>query len=172
MFFSKIWFVLLAVVATVAFGMTVVITKPTIRGISKANAVSLDRTQHNVELMMRLEARDWLDAVSGMARDRQLVEVLELATDRKDDPGRLKARARGRLLSLTSGLDPSRRPKLMIVTDAKGKQIGRVGPGEDKYKPGVTGTSQSSRDNQLRCIENDVDRYKDKQSFGDLDRLL
>lgn len=139
MFLSKLWYLVLALVAAAAAAVALMAPRPAAREIREAHALGLDRVQHNAELMLRLQARDWIDAAAGMARDRTLVEVLEAATDKKSDVAQLKARATDRLLSLTSGLDKGRRPELMIVTDADGMQLTRVGPGEDKITPGKDG---------------------------------
>jgi len=139
MFFSKIWYIVVAVAAALAFGGALVVPKPAMREISKAAALGLDRTQHNAELLLRLGARDWIDAVAGLSADRKLVEVLELANDRRGDVAQLKARGTERLLTLTGKLPADRRPELMIAVDTKGKQIARVGPGDAKLKAGKDG---------------------------------
>jgi hypothetical protein len=139
MFFSKIWFVLLAVLAALACGVALVSSKPAVREVNQAKAESLDRIQHNADLLLRLQARDWIDAAAGMSRDRVLVESLERASDRKGDLKLLKQKVNGRLLSLTSGLKAQRRPELMIVTDSRGKQLTRVGEGEEKAVAGKVG---------------------------------
>ena len=139
MFFSKIWFVLLAVLAALACGVALVSSKPAVREVNQAKAESLDRIQHNADLLLRLQARDWIDAAAGMSRDRVLVESLERASDRKGDLKVLNQKVSGRLLSLTSGLKAQRRPELMIVTDARGKQLTRVGEGEERAEAGKVG---------------------------------
>jgi hypothetical protein len=139
MFFSKIWFVLLAVLAALACGVALVASKPAVREVNQAKAESLDRIQHNADLLLRLQARDWIDAAAGMSRDRVLVESLERASDRKGDLKVLNQKVSGRLLSLTSGLKAQRRPELMIVTDARGKQLTRVGEGEERADAGKVG---------------------------------
>lgn len=139
MFFSKIWYIVVAVAAALAFGGALVVPKPAMREISRASALGLDRTQHNAELLLRLGARDWIDAVAGLSGDRKLVEVLELANDHRGDLAQLKARGTERLLTLTGKLPADRRPELMIAVDSKGKQIARVGPGDSKLKAGKDG---------------------------------
>jgi hypothetical protein len=140
MFFSKIWFVLLAVLAAMACGVALVVSKPALREVNRAEAEGLDRIQHNTELILRLQARDWIDAAASLSRDRVLVETLEQASDtRAGDFTHLKGKAERRLRSLTKGLNDERRPELMIAVDVKGRQIVRLGPGQDKYTPGEVG---------------------------------
>ena len=141
MFFSKIWFLVVAAAATVAFGGALVLPKPFQREITKAKAIGLDRTQHNAELLLQRGARDWLDAAASMARDRKLVEVLEQASDRRGEMANHKARATERLLALTGSLPSNRRPELLIVVEGRGKQIARIGPGDNRFKAGEDGIS-------------------------------
>jgi hypothetical protein len=139
MFFSKIWFFVIAVVAMLAFGGALLMPKPALREINKAKAIGLDRTQHNAELLLRLSSRDWIDAVASLARDRKVVDVLEQASDRRGDIVQLKARATDRLLALINKLQSERRPELLIAVDIRGKQIARVGPGDNRFKAGQDG---------------------------------
>jgi hypothetical protein len=141
MFFSKIWFFVIAVVAMLALGGALLMTKPAHREINKANAIGLDRMQHNAELLLRLSSRDWIDAVASLARDRKVVDVLEQATDRRGDTAQLKARATDRLLALINKLQSERRPELLIAVDIRGKQVARIGPGDTKFKPGRDGVA-------------------------------
>jgi hypothetical protein len=139
MFLSKIWVFLLAIAAALAFGVALVVPRPAAREIAKSYAENLDRGQHNADLMLRLEARDWIDAVAKMAWDTTLVDVLEQASNRKGDFKQHQAKAGGRLLSLVGRLKSEFRPQLQIAVDYRGKQIARLGPGEDKLVPGETG---------------------------------
>jgi len=139
MFFSKIWFLVVALAAALAFGGALVVPKPGMREINKAKAAGLDRIQHNADLLLRLGAREWLDAATGISQDRKLVEVLEQASDRRGEMDQHKARATDRLLTLTNKLPSDRRPELLIAVDARGKQISRIGPGDVRFKPGVDG---------------------------------
>lgn len=139
MLFSKIWMALLAVAATAALALAFVAPKPLSRMAVQASAHELDRAQHVAELMLRLEARDWIDTAAKMARDRQVAALLEEVNNAPDQAARIKAKLEARLLDLSAMLPPAVRPELMIATDARGKQIFRMGPGEDDYTPGKHG---------------------------------
>ncbi len=139
MLFTKTWIVLLSVAATLAFGVALVAPGPAGRALTKASVDRLDADQQNAELMLRLEARDWIDTAAKMSRDRTLVEALEQASDGTGTVDQHKARLQGRLLTLVSMLKPETRPELVIALDVKGKQIYRMGIGEDQYKPGKDG---------------------------------
>jgi hypothetical protein len=139
MFFSRAWLVLLGLAATAAFGVALLLPKPAAREISRAEAAGLDRAQHNAQMMLRLEARDWIDTAAKMSRDSAIVEALDQATSGIGDPAEHKARVEARLLALVGSLRPEARPELLIAVDGKGKQIARVGSGEGKFTPGKDG---------------------------------
>ncbi len=141
MLVSKIWLVLLALAAAAGFATALVVPKPAHREIARAYAEHLDRGQHNAELILRLEARYWIDAVAKMAWDGQVVETLEQASNRRGELRTHQGKLQGRLLSLVGRFKAELRPQLLIAVDHRGKQIARVGPGEDKMTPGETGLS-------------------------------
>ena len=121
MFLAKIWFFLLAVVAIIAIGVAMVIPKPAYREVNKAYADSLDRVQHNAHLMLRLRARAWIDAVSGMARDRNLVTTLEQVTQELKGENPKTTTAQGRTKGLVVGnTDPDKAVGLCLR--ARGQQ--------------------------------------------------
>jgi hypothetical protein len=136
---SKIWLCLVVAAATVCFGLALLVPKPASREIATAQAESLDRKQQNAELMLRLESRNWIDTVAKLAADGVLVDGLEQATSRRGDMKGHQARISGRLLSLVSHIKAEMRPQLLIAVDYRGKQIARVGVGEDKVTPGEDG---------------------------------
>lgn len=139
MLFTKTWIVLLSLAAALALGMALVTPGPATRDLTQKVVENLDRAQHNAEMMLRLEARDWIDTAAKMARDKVLVEILSGASDRTGDMNTHKAKLQGRLLSLVSMLATEARPKLVIALDVNGKQIYRMGLGEDSYTPGKDG---------------------------------
>jgi len=139
MIFTKVWAVFLAVVLVVAFGMAVVAPRPMLHELSRSQAQNLDRAQHNAELMLRLETRDWIDTVAKISRDRVVVNVMDRACNRAGGLDQIKAKMQGRLLTLVSMLNADTRPELVIAVDNHGKQVFRMGPGEESYIPGRSG---------------------------------
>jgi hypothetical protein len=136
---SKIWVLVLGLALTAALGLALLVPKPAFREVSKAYAENLDRGQHNADLILRLEARDWIDAVAKLAWDGTLVDLLEQASNRRGDLKQHQAKIGGRMLALVGRIKADSRPQLLIAVDARGKQIARVGPGEDRFTPGEDG---------------------------------
>ncbi|MCA9667717.1 MAG: hypothetical protein KC503_19090 [Myxococcales bacterium] len=139
MWFTRVWIVLLAAAAGLALGIASVVSGPAGRDLTAIAMRGLDRMQHNAELLLRIQARDWIDTVSTLASDATVVSVLERASDGAKEVGKLRDRASSRLLTLLGQLKAEDRPKLVIAVDAQGKQVYRLGPGEERYRPGVDG---------------------------------
>jgi hypothetical protein len=136
---SKIWVLVLGLAVTAGVGLALLVPKPAFREVSKAYAENLDRGQHNADLVLRLESRDWIDAVAKMAWDGTLIDLLEQASNRRGDLKQHQAKAAGRMLALIGRIKADSRPQLLVALDARGKQIARVGPGEDRFTPGEHG---------------------------------
>jgi hypothetical protein len=139
MIVSRIWVVVLAVAAVTGLAIARLVPNPAAREITRTYAENLDRGQHNAELILRLEARDWIDAVAKMAWDGTVIDLLEQASNRRGDIKTHSGKLSGRLLSLLGLTRVEPRPQLIIAVDSRGKQISRVGPGEDNYAPGEDG---------------------------------
>jgi len=139
MLFTRTWIVLLSLAACLALGVALILPGPTSREMTKTVLADLDRSQHNAELMLRLEARDWIDTATKMARDRELVETLLAASDGIGVTTSHKTKLQERVLNLLNKLGVEDQPKLVIVVDANGKQIYRMGLGEDTYAAGKDG---------------------------------
>ena len=95
MLFTKTWIVLLSLAVSLALGMALVTPGPATRDLTQKVVENLDRAQHNAEMMLRLEARDWIDTAAKMARDRELVEVLLEASDGTGDIKTRRPSSRG-----------------------------------------------------------------------------
>src|SRR5512137_2192524 len=127
MFLSKIWLFLLSVAAALALSIALLVPKPASREVGKAYAENMDRGQHNTDLIIRLEARDWIDAVAKLSWDSTLVNLLEEASNRKGDLKQQQAKLAERLQSLIGRLKAETQPQLLLAVDYRGKQIVRIG---------------------------------------------
>lgn len=139
MYLSKLWLSLLVIIVVVVLGIAFVAPRPANRETLQVFAASLDRGQHNIDLRLRLEVHNWIETVTQMARDPALSDILEQASNKKGDIKQHQAKALAKMLTLRNQFAATSQPRLMIAVDSKGKQIGRIGPGEDKYIPGQDG---------------------------------
>lgn len=139
MLFSRLWLVLLSVALALLVGAAQLAPKPGVRALAEAHSYKLDLVQHNADLLLKLDARALIDGAADMARDSRLIDILEQASAKQKEIDQLKQRASTVLSQLISQTAPAARPELLILVDYRGKQIGRVGPGADKMKPGRDG---------------------------------
>ena len=138
MLFSKVWMFLLAVALAAAFGIAFLAPRPAAREATKYYAENLDRAQHSAQLMLRLEARKWMDIAAKVAVDRTLIESLEKATDGTVERKQIEAKINNRVVQLLSVLKREQRPEVVMALDIRGKQIYRMGTG-DSFVPGKHG---------------------------------
>ena len=139
MLFSKVWMFLLAVALAVAFGTAFLAPRPASREATRYYAENLDRSQHSAQLMLRIEARKWMDIATKVAMDRTLIEGMEQASDGVSNVQQIKQRLNNRVVQILSRLERDQRPKLVITVDIKGKQIYRMSPNDPGYVPGKVG---------------------------------
>src|SRR5437762_8196802 len=120
MFLSKIWFVLVALVAGLALTAAFVAPRPADRRIEQLEGQRLDRAQYAAEQMLKTDAHRWIDYVAKLGRDAVLAESLDSATRGAGEPRMLNETVKGRLRSLIpdmSGIGLA----LVGAVDAKGR---------------------------------------------------
>ncbi len=138
MFLNKLWFILVALAASVAMTVALVAPQSASRQLGEVEARGLDRAQYAAEQMLKTDARRWIDRVSNVGRDARITESLENASRDAGEERLLHETVLGRLGSLFA--DPA---SLGIVTlgavDANGKVIARIGQGENQYGDSIAG---------------------------------
>ena len=139
MWFTRTWIVLLVLAVATGLVLAFAVPRPIARELDASATRSLDYVQHNTELLLKLEARHWLDTVVLLARDNKVGESLRRSGEQGKDLPLLRSRLEARLKDLVSGLPADERPSLLIGVDLRGKQIARVGPGHDRVRLGVDG---------------------------------
>jgi hypothetical protein len=139
MWFSRIWLILLALAISIAIAATMLVGKPGQRQLKQLHQRNIDQVQLNTDLVLQLEARRWIDATGKMATDSALIQALQQTLRGPDEIKQTSDRVRQRLLSLRNRMAPKTQPALLIAVDSAGKQIARIGPGENRFRPGVDG---------------------------------
>ncbi|MDX2019870.1 MAG: MXAN_5187 family protein [Deltaproteobacteria bacterium] len=130
MFLSKIWFILVALVASVATTVALVAPRSASRHLASAEAQSLDRAQYAAEQQLKNDAIRWIQSVAKLGRDAVITETLENATRGNGESSVLNETIRGRLGSLVPDLD-SRGIRVLAAVDGNGRIVGRIGEGEN-----------------------------------------
>jgi hypothetical protein len=137
MFLSKIWFVLVGLLAGVAVTAAFVAPRPADRRIEQLEGQRMDRAQYAAEQMLKNDARRWIDYVAKLGTDGKLIDALESAT-RGGEIRPLHDSVRNRLRELV----PDRQGigiESIIAVDAKGRVVGRVGDDEGEFGESVAG---------------------------------
>jgi hypothetical protein len=138
MFLSKIWFILVGLLAGVAVTAAFVAPRPADRRIEQLEGQRLDRAQYAAEQMLKTDARRWIDYVAKLGRDATLAESLESATRGAGEPRVLHDTVRGRLKALV----PDRAGigiESLIAVDGKGRVVARVGDDEGEFGESIAG---------------------------------
>lgn len=130
MFLSKIWFILVALVASVAATVALVAPRSASRKLASAEAQSLDRAQYAAEQQLKNDAIRWIHSVAKLGRDAVLTETLDNATRGTGEAGLLNETVRGRLGSLVPDLEGGG-IRMLGAVDGNGRLVGRIGEGEN-----------------------------------------
>src|SRR5678815_2424527 len=80
MFLSKIFFILLALVAAIAATFAVIAPRPFERRMGTLEGQRLDRAQYAAEQMFKVDAHKWIDHVGKLGRDAIIAESLDAAS--------------------------------------------------------------------------------------------
>lgn len=138
MFLSKIWFVLVGLLAGIAVTAAFVAPRPADRRIEQLEGQRLDRAQYAAEQMLKNEARRWIDYVAKLGSDGKLIDALDAATRGASELRPLHDTVRNRLRELV----PDRQAigvESIIAVDAKGRVVARVGDDEGEFGESIAG---------------------------------
>ncbi len=138
MFLSKIWFVLVGLLAGVAVTAAFVAPRPADRHIEQLEGQRMDRAQYAAEQLLKNDARRWIDYVAKLGTDGKLIDALDAATRGSSDLRPLHESARNRLRELV----PNRQAigvESIIAVDGKGRVVARVGDDEGEFGESIAG---------------------------------
>lgn len=138
MFLSKIWFILIGLLAGFALLIAFVAPRPADRRIEQLEGQRLDRAQYTAEQILKNDARRWIDYAAKLGRDANLVDSLDSASRGAGELRVLHETVRNRLRQLV----PDRSAigvESIIAVDKSGRVIGRVGDDEGEYGESIVG---------------------------------
>jgi hypothetical protein len=138
MFLSKVWFILVALVASVSLTVAFVAPRSAHRQLASVEAQGLDRAQYAADQMLKTDATRWINRVAKIGRDAILTEALESATRDGGEARTLNETVRGRLGTLVPAPDEIG-IKVLGAVDGLGRVVGRIGEGENEYGESVAG---------------------------------
>src|SRR3954447_6486568 len=132
MFLSKIWFILIALLAGVAVTFALVAPRPAVQKLSVLEGQRLDRAQYAAEQMFKVDAHKWIDRVGKLGRDMIIAESLDAASRGSGEYTVIHRSIQDRLRTLIPDLASSGIGVIAAV-DNKGRVIARVGENDKEY---------------------------------------
>src|SRR5579872_6013238 len=138
MFLSKIWFILIALLAGIAVTVAVVAPRPAVQKLAALEGQRLDRAQYAAEQMFKVDAHKWIDRMSKMGRDAIIAEALDSASRGSGEYMVLHRTVSDRFKTLIPDLSEAGIETLVAV-DNKGRVVARLGDKDKEYGDYVGG---------------------------------
>lgn len=130
MLFSRLWMVLLALVACLSLGTASLMRQTYLHDRASDTGALLGNDRRVVEELLRREARTRLDDLTPVSANPQLVTLMEgIRTRANDDATTIGQAITARLRQLNNELGPLR-GDVLIAVDPRGVVVGRAGFGE------------------------------------------
>jgi hypothetical protein len=147
-FWSKIWFFLVGVAAALAVSIALTMPRPAQRiqeQVVDPERVTIARA--SVEMLLRENARKWVDAAAGFARvpappaqpSLKLDAVLAAASKPDKIAPQSHETARNTLTYIMSQVSGTQKPEFVIALDAWGRVVARVGVNEKEWGDDMSG---------------------------------
>jgi hypothetical protein len=132
MFWSKIWFIIVALAAGVALTFALIAPRPAVQKLGVLEGQRLDRAQYAAEQMFKVDAHKWIDRVSKLGRDAIVSDSLDAASRGTGEWGVLHKTLQDRFRALipdlaTGGIET------LVAMDGKGRVVARVGDNDKEY---------------------------------------
>jgi hypothetical protein len=131
----RAWVILLTLVAALAAAFAVLAPQMLTRDLDREIDARLERTHHAASLLLRVNARKWIDTSAQVASDAVLVESLNEATRGPSDLAMVHKTVQDRLRYFNERM----KVDLVAATDARGRVIARVGLDAAAYKDSIEG---------------------------------
>ena len=126
MFWSKIWFFLVALAGAVAVAVALAVPRPGHRAIGDLERARLQTACSVVRILLASDARNRVDLAGAFARSSDIVNALEAASgaDRLDEARMRQVRATGD--TVMKAILGARKPDFAILIDRRGRVVARV----------------------------------------------
>ncbi len=138
MFLSKIFFVLVGLLAGAATMAALVAPRSADRRIVELEGQRLDRAQYAAEQMLKTDAHRWIDYAAKLSRDAVFADALDSASKGAGEPRVLADTVKSRIRALVSDLVGIGLTTIGAV-DVKGRVVTRVGEREGEYGDSIIG---------------------------------
>jgi len=119
----RLWLFLVTLIAGIAAAVAMLAPREVADDLDTEMNTRLERTHHAASLLLRVNARKWIDTSAQVASDAVLVESLDQATRGPADLTLVHKTVQDRLKYFNERM----KVDLVIATDARGRVIARVG---------------------------------------------
>jgi hypothetical protein len=133
--FIRFWLFLLTLAAGCAVAFALLAPRGVSEELDRETDTRLERTHHAASLLLRVNARKWIDTSAQVASDAVLVEALAEATRGPTDLAAVHQNVQQRLKYFNDRM----KVDLVAATDARGRVIARVGVDSTVYKDSIEG---------------------------------
>jgi hypothetical protein len=125
-FWSKIWFFLIALVAAVALAVALVLPRPAQRVLARAEADRLRTACSVIRILLADDARNRVDLAGAFARSPEIMNALETASgvERLDEARMKQVRDIGE--TVMKAIQGNRKPDFAMLIDRRGRVVARV----------------------------------------------
>lgn len=126
MFWSKIWFFVVALAAAVAVTVALLLPRPAERALVRGEASRLQTACGVIHILLADDARNRVELAGAFARSPEIMAALEAASATEAlDEGRMK-QVRGIGASVMQAIQGSRKPDFAMLIDRRGRVVARV----------------------------------------------
>ncbi|MEM9490123.1 MAG: cache domain-containing protein, partial [Myxococcota bacterium] len=140
MFWSKIWFFVIAVAAAVALTIALLMPRPAERQRLADERQRVVTACDVVNILLRTNARSRIDLAGQFARsDVDVASFLGPATNRRAITGELSKTARPAATKLIENTSENARPDLIALLDGRGRVVARAGMDNQKFGDSLAG---------------------------------
>jgi hypothetical protein len=125
-FWSKIWFFLIALVAAITFTIALVLPRPAQRALIRGEANRLQTACSVIHILLTDDARNRVELAGAFARSPEIMNALESASggDRIDEPRMKQVRDIGD--TVMKAIQGNRKPDFAMLIDRRGRVVARV----------------------------------------------
>ncbi|HEX2691368.1 MAG TPA: MXAN_5187 family protein [Kofleriaceae bacterium] len=126
MFWSKIWFFLIALVGAVAFTIALVLPRPAQRALVGGEITRLQTACSVIQILLADDAKNRVELAGAFARSPEILNALESASgaERLDEPRMKQVRDIGD--TVMKAIQGGRKPDFAMLIDKRGRVVARV----------------------------------------------
>jgi hypothetical protein len=125
-FWSKIWFFIVAIAGAIALTIALVLPRPAVRAMETEEQRRLTVACSVVNILLTDDARKRVDLAGLFARSQEIVTIVDEAGTGALDEARMKG-ARAKAEAVMKGIKGDRKPDFAMLIERRGRVVARVG---------------------------------------------